>query len=733
MKWLWATIGVWCLLGAGLLLAAESPPLTLTVEPQGEGEFEFNPQTGEASAERGVIVRYGPVTLLAQKATVNQETGEVLAEGDVRIQNEAQLWTGQKVIYNFKTRQMRTGEFRAGYSPFFVEAAGFDANLTNQTFTVTNGIVTTDDYARPAYTLRARQITMVPGKRVEARGATLYLGAVPVFYLPKVVETLEYHKSYWVLTPGYRSLYGPYLLSAYHYHWNTNLDTAFNIDYRVKRGFAGGPEFTWNEEVAGQGGLRYYYAYDLEPGVNPNTLQPIPKDRSQFAFTHQVTLRTNLTARAAVRYESDPYVVRDFYESEYRENVQPNTFVNVNQDWQNWNLNLNLQPRVNDFQETIERLPDIKLTGLRQEIGRSPFYYETESSLGYYRHLFPESDPSAGLAYPLAYEAMRADTYHQIVAPINLFGWLNLAPRVGQRFTYYGEADGPGATTDEEGRAVFNTGAEMSFKASRLWRNAQSGLLDVNGLRHIIEPSLNYAYVPSPSPEPSQLPQFDSDLPSYWLLPLDYPDYNNIDSVDTQNTMRLGLRNRLQTKRDGAVDDLLRWYLVTDWRLRPQDDQKSFSLLCSFLELRPRSWFSLSSVLRYDLGYSQLRELSYLATLHPTGPWNLSIGQRYRQSGEFGPDDIGNNLILGSIAYRFSENWAVRATYQFEARDGRMEEQSYMIYRDLRSWTAALVLRYRDNRVSNDDLTVAVTFSLKAFPRFKSGEDTDRPMRLLGL
>jgi lipopolysaccharide assembly outer membrane protein LptD (OstA) len=436
---------------------------------------------------------------------------------------------------------------------------------------------------------------------------------------------------------------------------------------------------------------------------------------------------------AAVQYQSDPYVVRDFFESDYRENVQPNTFVHANQDWRNWNLSLTLQPRVNDFQETIERLPDIKFSGLRQEIGRSPFYYESESSFGYYHHRFPESDPDYDLYYPLAYEAMRADTYHQIVAPINLFGWLNLAPRVGQRFTYYGEADGPGAATEEEGRAVFNTGAEMSFKASRLWRNVKSALLDVNGLRHIIEPSLNYAYVPSPSPEPAKLPQFDTDLPSYWLLPLDYPDYNNIDSVDSQNTMRFGLRNRLQTKRDDGMDDLLRWYLVTDWRLRPDEEQKSFSLLCSFLEIKPKSWFSLSSVVRYDLGYSEWREVSYLATLYPAGPWNISIGQRYRQSGEFGAEDVGNNLVLGSVAYRFSENWAARAAFQYEARDGRMEEQSYMIYRDLRSWTAAVLLRYRDNRVSDDDLTVALTFSLKAFPRFKAGEDTDRPMRLLGL
>jgi len=52
-------------------------------------------------------------------------------------------------------------------------------------------------------------------------------------------------------------------------------------------------------------------------------------------------------------------------------------------------LNAFAQFRVNDFQETVERLPDVKLTGLRQQIGPTPLYYESESSVGYFRHLFP--------------------------------------------------------------------------------------------------------------------------------------------------------------------------------------------------------------------------------------------------------------------------------------------------------------------------------------------------------
>lgn len=71
-------------------------------------------------------------------------------------------------------------------------------------------------------------------------------------------------------------------------------------------------------------------------------------------------------------------------------------------------------------------------------------------------------------------------------------------------------------------------------------------------------------------------------------------------------------------------------------------------------------------------------------------------------------------------------------THHFEARDGVLEEQYYTIYRDLRNWTAALTLRFRDRRTEPDDITVAVTFSLKAFPRFGLGKDRDKHWLLLG-
>jgi hypothetical protein len=306
---------------------------------------------------------------------------------------------------------------------------------------------------------------------------------------------------------------------------------------------------------------------------------------------------------------------------------------------------------------------------------------------------------------------------------------------VGGRLTYYGEASGPGGTNDEAYRGVFNTGAEVSFKASRVWPDAQNKLLAVQGLRHIVEPSVNYVYVPQPHPGPPQLPQFDYELPSLRLLPIEYPDYNAIDSIDSQNVIRFGLRNRLQTKRGGRVENLLSWDVYTDWRLRTRTNQTTFADLYSDLIFRPRSWITLESQTRYDIDRGVFRLAFHNLTLQPNDNWSWGLGHWYLRD-DFSPSltalGQGNNLIRSTLFYRLNENWALRASQHFEARTGRMEEQFYTLYRDFRSWTGALTFRVRDNSTGSDDYTVAFTFSLKAMPRYGLGGDAVRPEQLLG-
>jgi LPS-assembly protein len=726
--------------GCASSLASEQKPQAFIVQSLEQvepgvtnaGEISFT-QSG-ASGTNGIFVQYGDTTLSADGVSVKFDTGETTADGHVRIERTGQLFVGEHINYNFKTHEMRTEQFRTGKPPVFAAGSGLQGDISNRVYTARNVLVTTDDVSQPAVTIRARHIRMVPGEYVEAWNAVLFLDGVPAFYYPYYRHNLGLHANNLNFQPGFRSQFGPFLLGTYTWWLNDTLDGVLHADYRERRGVGVGPDLSMHLDRWGDAMFKYYYLHDQNPNLGTNGLPgliSVPEDRQRFYFTYQATPWTNLNVKSVVNYQSDPLVLHDFFEGAYTANPQPDSFVEVNKYWDNWSLNALTTPRVNDFFDQIERLPDVKLTGWRQQVFDTPVFYESESSAGYYRRMLAKTNALfGGTNGPGAnYSAARADTFQQLLLPWTLFGWLNVTPRAGGRLTYYSTETGPGATNRETYRKIFNTGLDVSFKASRLWTGATNSLLQIDGLRHIIEPSASYAFVPRPSTLPPQLPQFDSELSSPMLLPIQLPDYNDIDSIDSENVIRFGLRNTLQTKRAGELENLLDWNVLLDWRLHPTAGQNTFNDLYSDLAFRPRTWLTLESQTRYDINNGHFNLAYHQATFTPNEWWSWSIGHVYSRSGFV---DSGDNLISSTMFYRLNDNWGFRTRHDFNAVDGRLQDQFYTVYRDLRSWTGALTFRAVDNGEGPTDFTVAFSFSVKAHPRHHLGGDTVERYHLIG-
>ena len=713
------------------------------------GTMSYRGKSDVVQFTNEVVLKWHGSVLSADSVSINQRTGDSVAIGNVRIQQEDLLWIGDDIQYNFKTRQMTADWFRTGKPPAFSEGHKLKGDTTNQVYNAYSAYITTDDISDPLVKIRARHIRIVPGKYIEATQAVLFVGDIPMFYFPYYRRNLGARANNFNFIPGYRSSFGPFLLGDYTWFLDEELDGKLHMDYREKRGVGTGPDFNFHLGRWGEGSFRFYYLHDENAGTNISGVQ-LPEDRKRVYLSYQATPFTNLNVKSVVRYQSDSDIIKEFFQGEYRQEPQPDTFVEVNRFWQNFSLDVMARPQLNNFLETVERLPDVRLTGFRQQLAETPLYYESESSAGYYKRVFAGSTspfPSSTNTtfsepnlIPPNFSAARADTYHQITLPETFFGWLNVTPRVGGRLTYYSAVDVEGAgttfrTNSDTYRGVFNTGAEVSFKASGLWPGVRSKLLDLDGVRHIIEPSVNYVFVPKPNVTPNQLPQFDPELASLRLLPVDFPEYNSIDSIDSENVLRFGLDNRFQTKRKGDVDDFLSWQLVTDWRLRPRQGQPTFADIYSDLVFRPRTWVSLQSQTRYDIQTEHWRLAFHALTLEPNETWSWSIGHFYlRDDPSTSPLSLGegNNVITTSLFYRLNENWGLRGALHFDARNGRLQEQYYTVYRDMRSWTAALTAGVLDNGTGPKDFTIAFTFSVKARPKFGLGADAVRPYSLLG-
>ena len=746
-----------------LLLWAAWPSAVLPAEPATTddavweieslepGDFDYNLNEGRVVLnDRFRITFKEPgesAFVIADKGQLNQKTGEVFAEGNVSLQSEDRVFTSDRLFYNFRTRSMQTDNFRAGQAPFFVEGTNIKGDATKNEYSAEDVWLTTDDRSDPLLKIRTRSLSISPGKFIEARGATLYAGNVPVFYFPYYRRRLDQPPNHWSITPGYRSRYGMFFEGTYNWHLSDRLNGAARLDYRTLRGLAGGLDVNYDFGQAGQGDASVYILDDRDPqsGVGSrsgSTEFTTRTDRHRLSLYHSVNVQTNLTAKLLLQDQSDPFMNRDFFESDFRRNPQPSSHIEIAKHWDNYSLSLLAQPQVDDFYQTVERLPELRATGLRQRLGSTPLFHESETSLGHFR--FSPADDQLHLD---KYEAFRADTHHQLLLPQTYFGWLNVTPHAGARLTHYDSRSGGDPALSQAGdvdRFVFNTGMALSFKASSTWADAQSSLLDVDGLRHIVQPMMNYVFVPEPSDRPWELPQFDRDLHSLRLRPIDFPDYNSIDTIDSRNVLRLGVRNRLQTKRLGEVDDVLNWELFTDWRLETAAHEARFNDVYSDLELKPRSWLLLGSELRYDPNERLLNESNHTISLLPNDRWSLTLGHRYLR--DWSPDELkerypydpffeklldedwrwGNNLVYSRVYYRLNEEWGFRMIHQFEASDGTMEEQSYSVYRDFSSVTSALRFRLRDHRSGKNDFSVSLMFSLKALPSLGLGADSNR-------
>ncbi|HUC83987.1 MAG TPA: LPS assembly protein LptD, partial [Candidatus Acidoferrales bacterium] len=707
-----------------------------------EGRPSYNFATATVTWTNGVYVNYndGAMVLTADRAVIKTKTGDVEADGHVRIETADMLWLGEHIRYNYKTHLMSSEEFRAGRLPVFAEGEQLTGYLlkkgaTNEV-TARHAFVTTDDYSDPDFEIHASTIKVIPGDKVQMWNAVAYVRGIPVFYYPYYERNIGPRANNFTTTPGYRSVYGPYLVNTYNWYLGDLADGKLLGNYYERRGPGAGPDVDLHLGQWGEAQIKYYYQHDTRSDYSTNAFPfygNIPENRQRFYLGWQATPATNLDLKALVNYESDPLFLHDFFVSEYTQNPQPNTFVEADKYWDNWSLDTLSTPRVNTYFSQVERLPDVTLTGYRQEVLDTPVYYDSQNSVGYYRNwnAYETNGLYPGTNGYFAGSAARADTYHQLSVPWTFFDWLNVTPRVGGRLTYYSaQYLTNGLPSTEVYREVFNTGAEASFKASQSWPDATNSLLQVDGLRHIIEPSVDYAFVPDPSTPPAQLPPFDSELPSLLPLPVDFPDYNSIDSIDTMNVVRFGLRNILQTKRDGQLDDLVNWNLLLDWRLDPQAGQNNFDDLYSALSFRPRKWITFDSQVRYDIDHGNLDLAFHQITFTPNDRWSWGLSHWYLRSGFVSPDE--NDFIASTFYYRVNDNWGLRAAHVFNATDGRLQEQDYSIMRDLRSWTASITFRVINNLGSSTDFTVAFAFSLKAVPSTRLGEDALTSYHLVG-
>ena len=73
---------------------------------------------GLASWDENVVISYDDLLIYCDHAQFDQESRDVLIQGNVRIYQGGQLLTGERAVYNVDTKQITAADFRGDIVPF---------------------------------------------------------------------------------------------------------------------------------------------------------------------------------------------------------------------------------------------------------------------------------------------------------------------------------------------------------------------------------------------------------------------------------------------------------------------------------------------------------------------------------------------------------------------------------------------------------------------------------------
>jgi len=730
-----ATLFVLVLFASTSARGVEALPEKSPMEIISTGETTY--ENGIATARDNVAIHLGDTDIYSDYARYNSTTHEVLAEGHVRIYRGVSLYLAERGVYNTETKQISADTMRTEHFPYFV--AGQHMTMAEDGhYTINDATFTTHDSSDSDFHFRSKKVRVYENDRVVFQNVTFLIGNVPVMWFPYLYQSLNDAFSFSV-SPAYLSSWGASLLTQFAFPINDHIKGRLRLDYRSRRGPAIGfdTEIDYGKDNSSYANIKSYYIQDQDPLLNRTSLPrgSVPTGRYRFSVENRTNFTDNIYAIADITKLSDAFVLQDFYQNEFRIDPQPDNVIAVTDRQSFYSLTALARFQGNSFFETTERLPEVSLDVKRTPLFGGPIFYEGETSLGDLRRNFARDSGFED------YGTWRFDSFHQFLYPKTYFGWLSVVPRAGFRGTYYDETRDLGKTVflanpdplvpsfqipdptiadpiidgGEKFRTVFNTGVEASFKISREWENAQNRALGLDGLRHVIQPFTNFSYVAESGVNPSAVLGFDRYQPSTQLRPIDFPQFTSIDAIDNWTVWRMGVRNRLETRRD---DVTLTWFEVetyVDVNFENPYDRTPYSNLFNKIRFTPVPWATLaidSQVPAFDRGFT---EVNTRLSFQPAANLQVNLGHRYLNQNPFFPD---SSLFVVGGYYRIDDNWGAGLQEQFESNTGRLEQQRYAIYRDLTSWVASVGAVVRDNGDGVKEYGIMLTFTLKAFPKF---------------
>jgi len=652
-------------------------------------QVQFSKENGKAIAEGNVVVTAEKTTLYAAKVELEKAIGQAVASGHVYIDAEQMQIDAESGTFNFNDG---TGEFKNARiinAPFQLKGETV-SKVSEKHMIMQRGFMTTCDLDEPHYRIATRQMDIYQEDKAIARGVTLFLGKMPVMYFPKYVQDIK-NKPIFVMTPGYKKDFGMFLLTELRLKLSESVNVVIHGDVRERTGFGEGVDVKYNTPSFGAGVLRTYYASENQiagkhPWDNQNADgtkkgETIRHELYKIEWRHKWQIDQN-TSAIWQYYKVHDYdlanmgFIKKYFEREYRRGPDVNTYFLLTRNLPMGILTYRINAtRVNPALQGVDYLPEVQYDLSGQRIAESNFYLKTTDTFSNIQNAQPDHHM----------KTMRFDTNNEISYPKKI-AFVETRPWVGGQHTYYSRTN----DIDKNNilRGQFKTGLDLSTHFYRVWnyRNKIMGV-EMNGLRHVVTPSIEYVYKHRPTMTPDRFNQFDA-----------------IDALDRAHYVHLALENKLQTKRNNKSVDLIRWILETDYQIMDDEPGRSFGPWLATFEFTPTDWLMFKSETSYNHQEEYWNYANFDMYINGGDKWTFGIGKRLAHHED---DQMTTELM-----YKINPKWKFKVYERFLLNRAQIKEEDYILTRDLHEWE--MDIDFHQERGSGMGFYLA--FRLKAFP-----------------
>ncbi|HWB02860.1 MAG TPA: hypothetical protein VG796_07525 [Verrucomicrobiales bacterium] len=664
--------------------------------------------------------------VFAGRAEYIAATEQLRFSGDVAIYRDGIIFRGEEATYNTATKQIDATGMRTSVEPLFFKAASLRSTGGGSEISVIDldsPEFTTEDSEDPSYRLTADHVSIYPGDRVVFRKVRVKAGESTIFYLPGATQSLDGELAYTVM-PGYRSNLGAYLLNQYSTTIGDHSLIKYKLDLYSERGVGGGFDLESRryDRNSRFGKFKFYWLYDNDPQTSSSfstaSREDVDNSRYRVNLQHRIYLpgpeQGDFYVDIDVNKISDEFLYEDFFQNDLRNDPQPDNFVNFVKRGDRGEISLLTRFHANDFYESDTRLPEFAIDRVRQPLWNTGLFYSGQSSLGMLEERYRDNVPGIEPGF------FRSYSWNELYYPMSFVdGAISVIPRLGAGYAGYSGIEGP--DPDDTSRFIFSAGLDTSIKFSRVYDDVVIPSLGIDGLRHIVQPYISWSYVSAD--ELDGLNGIDILVPTTRPRPLEVSNFAAIDSLHDWNIVRLGVSNRLQTRRNRTSFNWLTSNTYIDAFIDDPEYNRDFSNLYQDVEWRPVPWGKLSVGAQVPISdrYGNFSEINTRATFMPADFVEFSLGHRMLSGHPVFQD---SSLVDFGAYARISERWGFSIYERYELDDNTLETQQYSIHRDLTSWVATLGAIIRDNR-ERDEWGLLLSLTLKDLPAVRVPVDFD--------